>query len=92
VALGKELAEEAGVTLQGTSILHGVFFNARISRRDHVAVFVVRDFDWSGPPEPNREISAARFFPLAGLPQDTTEATRRRLAEVLDDAPVSATW
>jgi hypothetical protein len=55
-------------------------------------VFVVRDFDWSGPPEPNREISAARFFPLAGLPQDTTEATRRRLAEVLDDAPVSATW
>jgi 8-oxo-dGTP pyrophosphatase MutT (NUDIX family) len=92
VALGKELAEEAGVTLQGTSILHGVFFNACISRRDHVAVFVVRDFDWSGPPEPNREISAARFFPLAGLPQDTTEATRRRLAEVLDDAPVSATW
>ena len=91
-ALAKELAEEAGVTVHGVPILHGMFFNARISRRDHVAVYVVRDFDWSGPPEPNREISAARFFPLAGLPQDTTEATRRRLAEVLDDAPVSATW
>ncbi|MCU0884100.1 MAG: NUDIX domain-containing protein [Beijerinckiaceae bacterium] len=92
VALAKELAEEAGVTVHGLPALHGVFFNARISRRDHVAVFVVRDFGWSGPPAPNREISAARFFPLAGLPADTTEATRRRLAEVLDDAPVSATW
>ena len=57
-ALAKELLEEAGVTMQAEPVLHGVFFNARISRRDHVAVFVVRDFAWSGPPAPNREISA----------------------------------
>lgn len=91
-ALTRELAEEAGVTLGGEPVLHGMFHNSRISRRDHVAVFVVRDFSWNGPPPPNREIRAVGFFPIANLPPATSEATRRRLAEILDDAPISATW
>ena len=88
----KELAEEAGVRLTGEAVLHGIFHNARVSRRDHVAVYVVRDFSWNGPPPPNREIRAAAFFPLTGLPPATSLATRRRLAEILDGAPVIATW
>ncbi len=91
-ALAKELREEAGVSLLGAAALHGVFLNERLGRRDHVAVFVVRDFDWNGPPPPTREIRAARFFPLDALPVGTSRATRSRLAEVLEDAPRSALW
>jgi hypothetical protein len=35
-ALARELKEEASVALKEPPLLHGVFFNARSSRRDHV--------------------------------------------------------
>lgn len=91
-ALIKELREEAGVLMTGAPVLHGVFLNSRLSRRDHVAVFLVREFSWNGPPAPNREIRRAMFVPLAALPEGTSAATRRRLAEILDEAPIVATW
>lgn len=91
-ALAKELREEAGLTLGGPPALHGVFFNKGVSRRDHVAVYVVRAFSWGGPPAPTREIAEARFFPLAALPEGTSQATRHRLAEVLEERPPSALW
>ncbi len=72
--------------------LHGVFFNRRVSRRDHVAVFVVHDFRQDGKPRPNREIIAHGFFPLSALPDDTSRATRARIAEVFDKAAVSELW
>jgi ADP-ribose pyrophosphatase YjhB (NUDIX family) len=91
-ALAKELREEAGVSLLGAAALHGIYLNERLGRRDHVAVFVVRDFDWNGAPPPTREIRAARFFALDALPDGTSQATRNRLAEVIEDAPRSALW
>lgn len=91
-ALARELAEEGNVRLTGAPRLHGVFFNRRISRRDHVAVYVVEDFRQDGPFEPNREITAASFFALDALPNDTTASTRARIAEVLGGAPVTEQW
>src|SRR5271169_236690 len=43
-ALARELAEEANVVVEAPLQLHGLFFNAHASRRDHVAVYVVRRF------------------------------------------------
>src|ERR1700744_4959050 len=40
-ALERELLEEGRIALTGATALHGVFFNRRVSRRDHVAVYVV---------------------------------------------------
>ncbi|MGA2495884.1 MAG: NUDIX domain-containing protein [Roseiarcus sp.] len=91
-ALTRELAEEANVVLEGPPTLHGLFYNRRVSRRDHVAVYVVRRFRVTGERAPDREIVAARFFPLDALPPDTTRGTRSRLAEVHEGAPVSALW
>lgn len=91
-ALARELMEEAGVTLTGPPQWHGLFFNPRVGRRDHIAVFVVRDFQWGGPPAPNREIAEARFFPLAALPDDLAPSARRRLVEVLNEAPPDRYW
>jgi len=91
-ALARELAEEANVLIEGPASLHGLFLNRRISRRDHVAVYVVRRFRVTGERPPDREILAARFFPVDALPPDTTRGTRSRLKEALGGAPPTAEW
>lgn len=91
-ALARELREEGGIALEGAPVLHGVFFNRRVSRRDHVALYVVRDFRQAETPQPNFEIVAHGFFPRDALPEGTTAATRARLAEIFDGTPVSETW
>ena len=82
-ALARELREEGKIELTGPPMLHGVFFHPLYSQRDHVTIYVVRDFRQTEPPEPNREIAAHGFFPLDALPADTTTGTRARIAEVL---------
>ncbi len=78
--------------MTGPPEFHGVFFNSRYSRRDHVVLFLVRDFRQDKPPQPTREIAASGFFALDDMPNDTTAATRARIAEVLGRAPVSDRW
>jgi 8-oxo-dGTP pyrophosphatase MutT (NUDIX family) len=91
-ALARELAEEGNIEVTGVPVLHGVFFNARVSRRDHVALYIVRDFRQDTAPTPDREIIAHGFFAPNDLPSDTGRATRARIAEVLDGVPVSELW
>jgi ADP-ribose pyrophosphatase YjhB (NUDIX family) len=91
-ALTRELAEEGNIRLTGAPRLHGVFFNRRASKRDHVAVYVVEDFQQDGPFQPTREIAVASFFAVDELPNDTTAGTRARIAEVLGGAPTSEHW
>jgi ADP-ribose pyrophosphatase YjhB (NUDIX family) len=91
-ALRRELEEEGRIEPIGEPILQGVFFNSHVSRRDHVAVYLVRQFRQDGLPEPNREIIACGFFDAAALPAETTMGTRLRIAEALDGRPPMATW
>ena len=91
-ALRRELSEEGRIELTGEPALHGLFFNGHVSRRDHVAVYLVRQFRQDRLPEPNREIVACGFFDAAALPAETTAGTRRRIAEVLQGEAISATW
>jgi len=91
-ALAREIREEANVVVEPPTLLHGLFFNANISRRDHVAVYVIRRFRSLGEHEPDREILEARFFSSEALPEDTTRATRARLAEVFEGRPAAALW
>ena len=91
-ALARELREEGNIEITAPPQLHGLFFNNRASRRDHVALFVVRAFRQSAAPVPDREIVAHGFFAPDALPNDTTAATRARIIEVLGGAPVSERW
>jgi 8-oxo-dGTP pyrophosphatase MutT (NUDIX family) len=91
-ALQRELAEEAGIELSGEPALHGLFFNSHVSRRDHVAVYLIRHFRQDRLPEPNHEIVACGFFEVGALPADTTEGTRLRISEVLEGRAPIATW
>src|SRR5262245_39219835 len=88
-ALIRELREEGNIEPTAPPRLHGIFFNDRVSRRDHVAVYVLVDFRQIGAPVPNSEIVAHGFFKLDELPNDTSAATRARIIEVMGGAPVS---
>ena len=92
VALERELREEGNIELTGPPQLFGVYFNRRISRRDHVAVFIVRSFRQTVPPQPGYEIIGHGFFARDALPPDTSRATRERLAEVFDSRAVADIW
>ncbi|MCK1362107.1 NUDIX domain-containing protein [Bradyrhizobium sp. 199] len=91
-AMRRELKEEGNIDLTGAASLHGIFLNSHVSRRDHVAVYVVRQFRQERLPEPNREIVECGFFATTRLPEGTTRGTRLRIAEVLDGRPLIATW
>ena len=91
-ALARELREEGNIEIGETPPLFAVYLNRRASRRDHVALFVVRSFHQSAPPQPDGEIVAHGFFPADALPEDTTLATRARIAEVLGGRSVPELW
>lgn len=91
-ALTRELREEACIAIDEPPVLAGIFFNKRVSRRDHVLVYVVRQFTVLEEKRPDREIAEAGFFPLDRLPEGTSAATRSRLAEVLEGHPPAAFW
>ena len=91
-ALARELGEEGNIKLGGTPQLFAIYFNGRISRRDHVALFIVRDFSQDSPPQPTREIIEHGFFTIDALPEDTSRATRARIDEVFRGVTVSELW
>src|SRR5476649_2903070 len=66
-AMARELMEEGRIEVVGEPRLHGVFLNRHVSRRDHVAVYVIGRFRQDRSPEPNREIIATGFFAADSL-------------------------
>jgi 8-oxo-dGTP pyrophosphatase MutT (NUDIX family) len=91
-ALRREVEEEAAVRLgPSPPALFGLYRN-RITGRDHVAVYICRDWTPHGTFAPNGEIVACAFHDPARPPRDISPATARRLAEIAGDRPVSADW
>jgi 8-oxo-dGTP pyrophosphatase MutT (NUDIX family) len=91
-ALARELREEGNIELNAAPVFHAIYFNRRISSRDHVALYVVRSFQQTALPQPNHEIVAHGFFAMQDLPADTSRATRERIAEVVTGRTPSETW
>jgi len=91
-ALTRELREEGNIEVTAPPTLYGIYFNRRASRRDHVALYVVRDFRQTGPLKPNFEIAEAGFFARDNLPTGATEGTRARISEVFGGKPANEFW
>ena len=91
-AMARELREEAGIALVGPAQLFGVYANFATFPGDHIVLFIVRSWQQATLPAPNREIREQRFFATDRLPSGTTQAARRRLAEVLGQAQQSQSW
>jgi ADP-ribose pyrophosphatase YjhB (NUDIX family) len=91
-ALERELKEEAGVTLRGPPQLFGVYANFRHFPSDHVAFFVIRDWDQPEVPPANREIAEQGFFAIDELPDGTHRSVVSRLQEVFQGCPRDPLW
>lgn len=80
-AARREVREETGCIAEVEDLL-GMYFNGSEYKSDHVAIFTGR-LAVPGKPSThvNFEISEARFFPLAQLPEQVDRSTRARLAE-----------
>lgn len=90
-ALTRELREEGNIEMRGSPVLFGVYFNNHVSPRDHVLLYVVRDFV-QAEFTPNREIVETGFFAIDALPEGTTLGTRARIAEVVNGRPPGLYW
>jgi ADP-ribose pyrophosphatase YjhB (NUDIX family) len=91
-ALERELREEGNIELTDLPEVKSLHFNRKASRRDHVALYLVTRFRQATAKRRDREIAETGFFPLDNLPEDTTPATRRRLAEAFSGATPSPYW
>jgi 8-oxo-dGTP pyrophosphatase MutT (NUDIX family) len=91
-SLARELAEEGNIEMTAPPTLFGIYFHPVHSSRDHVALYVIRDFRQTAPPVPGREIVAHGFFPADALPEGTTRGTRARIAEVLNGVRPPEVW
>jgi ADP-ribose pyrophosphatase YjhB (NUDIX family) len=90
-AVIRELHEESGVVTLARPRLFGLYCNGRRFRGDHVALYRVTDFRRE-PFTATAEILEARFFPPDALPDTTTAATLRRIAEVEAGSAPAVEW
>ena len=70
-AVKKELLQETGLRLEGTPVLHGVFHNSDVSKRDHVLVYICEAQGALPTKPPSAEIAEIGYFDLSELPDGT---------------------
>jgi ADP-ribose pyrophosphatase YjhB (NUDIX family) len=90
-ALEKEIREEGNLVMTSPPSLFHVYFNSRISKRDHVLLYRVQ-VEQTAPRLPDREIAESGFFPLDALPDNTTTATLARVRELCGGVPPADLW
>ena len=86
----RESREEGAVEIETLDGLFGVYANFTPYRCDHVALFVSRH--WRKVETRSAEIAEVGFFPLDQLPDTTTDATCRRIDELVGRSPRSTDW
>jgi 8-oxo-dGTP pyrophosphatase MutT (NUDIX family) len=93
VSAAREASEETGYVVVGRPMLHGFYLN-RVAggARDHVAVYVWREFQQERAFQPNLEIAELGWFDISALPDDIEPGTARRLREIVDETPPDAVW
>ena len=84
----REVWEETGLRVQ-VERLHGIFDSFVEGKSDHVALFVCRAAAGPQPVPISPEIVATGFFDLTALPPGTSNGTRRRLTEFLEQRQAS---
>ncbi len=91
-ALLKELHQETGLALVGAPQLHGIFFNAGVSKRDHVLVYLCNASGCILEKPHSKEIAEVGYFDFSNLPANTEPGTIRRMREILEGTPAGAVW
>ena len=91
-ALRNELLQETGLKLTTKPVLHGVFYNDSVSKRDHVLAYLC-DAKGDVDAKPTSiEIAEIRYFDFEDLPPDTDPGTLRRIQEIVLGAAKTESW
>ncbi len=89
-ATRREVREETGLMVEDLRLFHH-YWSRGEGKTDRIALFVAEHA--AGTPRPaSREIAAVRFAPLHDLPDETSPATRRRVAELLAGRAETDEW
>jgi 8-oxo-dGTP pyrophosphatase MutT (NUDIX family) len=93
VSAAREVREETGYRVTGRMQLFGFYHNLNeATNRDHVALFVCREFEQLHEFKRNFEIAEAAWFDIDALPEGINEGSTRRVDEVFRGAEIEATW
>ena len=91
-SLARELDEEAGVAMEGTPELMGIYDNQAAFPGDHIAIYIVRSWSRTRVPQPNMEIAETGFFSPDALPETIASGARRRIEEMLGQRSPEKFW
>ncbi len=93
LAAARETMEETGYRVEGRPELLGFYLNRLAGgARDHVAVYIWREFYTQLEFAPNLEIAELDWFPLDALPADIEAGTARRIAEIVGKGMAANEW
>lgn len=91
-AFRREMLEETGYQVLGEAQLLGLYHNVGATNRDHVALYVAREFEVVRTFAPNREIAEMAWINRYDLPEDVSRGTHQRLHELFDGVAQSPDW
>lgn len=92
-ALMRGLAEEVAIADVVIERVLGVYHSRQEGKDDHIVIFVVRTAACGVLARADlREIEQAGWFAVDGLPETTSPATRRRIAEYLQGVTGTGAW
>jgi ADP-ribose pyrophosphatase YjhB (NUDIX family) len=88
----RELREEALIEAVGPPRLVGVYLSLTQGKSDHILFYEAGEWRPAQGKARVLEIAETGFFPAGALPEGTTGATRRRLAELSGAVAQSTSW
>lgn len=92
-AMARELREEVAIDAFTLDRILGVYHSRSEGKSDHIVAYVVRVADPSAMAKADPiEIEAAEWFALDALPEDTSPATLRRIAEYRAGTVGQGSW
>ena len=91
-ALRDEVRQETNLWIIGKPVMHGVFYNNSVSKRDHVLAYLC-DVQGSIEAQPkSMEIAEIGYFSFEDLPLDTEPGTLRRIHEIVSRVEITERW
>ena len=91
-ALSNELLQETCLQLIGKPVIHGVFYNNGVSKRDHILAYHCNVQGKLEVQPTSMEIAEIGYFDSEGLPSNSDPGTMRRVQEIVSGVEISKRW
>ena len=89
-AVIREVREEAGVIVQEKPVIFESYFNIYGGVNDIVTLYIIKKFQIIK--SYSKEIAEIKWFPIDKLPDNASNATKKRMNEIFFDQEKSERW